>query len=99
MVFPIQCKGNENPLKFSHRKVKISVSRLIFLYFVPLLFLQASKTLFYSSKKQFLDNYLATSPPFSLTSLTTFHSFSADAMKTQSDSNIWLLKYKSDKFR
>lgn len=53
-----KCKGNENPLKFSHRKVKISVSRLIFLYFVPLLFLQASKTLFYSSKKQFLDNYV-----------------------------------------
>lgn len=47
----------------------------------------------------YLDNYLATSPPFSLTPLTTFHSFSADAMKTQSDSNIWLLKYKSDKFR
>ena len=67
--------------------------------FVPRLFLESDIALIFSSGKQFLDNYLATSPPFSLTPLTTFHSFSADAMKTQSDSNIWLLKYKSDKFR
>lgn len=67
--------------------------------FVPRLFPESDIALIFSSGKQFLDNYLATSPPLSLTPSITVHSFSADATKAQSDSNIWLLKYKSDKFR
>lgn len=38
---------------------KISVFNLIFSFFVPSLVLQASKTLFNSNKKQFLDNIVS----------------------------------------